>query len=673
MSNVNVRRLVDNIRSGTNVYTPLIEMIVNAIQAIDEANTSGGRIDIKVIRSRQDDMIDRLGDIDGFCLIDNGIGFTSTHRDAFDTLYTEHKIKDGGKGFGRFTCLKYFDNVDVVSHFQSGDKIIERSFQMGADKNIIVNEKIDDSKESKTGTQIRLTRIKSVKFPDRSLDVISRIVVERLLPYFVDAERPCPLIIISEADGEAHPLSLNSYLGQSSSQIVEMNVKESAFALNSDTVVYSFNVRVFKFYAPRAAKSKVSLVAHRREVTESFLQSYIPEFSEEFFEPDASGDPSKGRNFIIKAYVFGEYLNDNVSLERGEFRFQYDADMFSGISQEDIEVKATEIAKQAVGSDIIERKKRKESVIEEYVSLKAPWHRTLANEVDFSNLPMRPSNQEIELHLQKKKYEQEVKTRLQVADVLKSNSSAEISEKIAGLIESISETSKNDLIHYVSMRKCVLDLFGKSLELDENGKYKSEGDVHDIIMRRKKDSEALDYEAHNLWILDERLNFSAYISSDKPLNNARGDRTDITIYNRRVAFRGDNVFSNPITIFEFKKPQRDDFADPSSKEDPVQQIVRYVNQIRDGKFKAPKGRDILVNKGTPFYGYVVCDLTEKVKKWLQYEKEFTPMPDGLGWFRWFGNNNLYMEVNSWTKLMRDAEMRNRIFFKHLNIDLSDIE
>ena len=32
MSNVNVKRLVENIRSGTNVYTPLVELIVNAIQ-----------------------------------------------------------------------------------------------------------------------------------------------------------------------------------------------------------------------------------------------------------------------------------------------------------------------------------------------------------------------------------------------------------------------------------------------------------------------------------------------------------------------------------------------------------------------------------------------------------------------------------------------------------------
>lgn len=106
MSNVNVRRLVENIRSGTNVYTPLVELVVNAIQAIDQGGIKNGLIQIEVLRSGQADIMDRLEDIDGFIVKDNGVGFTKTNRDSFDTLYTEQKIADGGKGFGRFTCLK---------------------------------------------------------------------------------------------------------------------------------------------------------------------------------------------------------------------------------------------------------------------------------------------------------------------------------------------------------------------------------------------------------------------------------------------------------------------------------------------------------------------------------------------------------------------------------------
>jgi hypothetical protein len=43
------------------------------------------------------------------------------------------------------------------------------------------------------------------------------------------------------------------------------------------------------------------------------------------------------------------------------------------------------------------------------------------------------------------------------------------------------------------------------------------------------------------------------------------------------------------------------------------------------------------------------------------------MPDALGYFQWFPNIRLYMEVLSWTKVLADAEMRNKVFFHKLVI------
>lgn len=667
MSSVNIKRLVENIRSGTNIYTPLIELVVNSIQAIDETKSLDGIVQIEILRDGQQDLVDRLADVDGFKVSDNGIGFTQQNRDSFDTLYTEQKSEDGGKGFGRFTSLKYFDQMTVKSIFDDEGKLYQRDFKLGSEKDIIIDEQISEIAEGSVGSEIEIAGIKAVKFPDKKIDTISRVIVERLLPYFVDKNQACPKITISDPNTSDVPVLLNGYLGKEASQIVEIPVNDGAFDLEEGDQKKRFTVRVFKFYYPRQARSKISLVAHRREVTETPLQTYIPEFADEFFEPD-DGSGTKGRNFVIKAYVFGEHLNQNVSLERGEFRFQSEADLLSQISQTQIERKAAEIAERTLGHEIAERKERKRNRIDEYVMKQAPWHQRLSSEVDFSALPMRPSNQEIELHLQGKKFEKEISTRARVDEILNTEDATDLASKISDVIESISENSKNDLIHYVSLRKCVLDIFSKSLEIDDDGRHKSEGDVHDIIMMRKTDSNQIDYKDHNLWMLDERLNFAEYISSEKPINGGRSDRTDITIFNQRVAFRGDNAASNPITIFEFKKPQRDDFANPSSKDDPVQQIVRYVNQIRDGKFKTPQGRDIIVNDNTPFYGYVVCDLTTKVSNWLEREKQFTPMPDGLGWFQWFGNIRLYMEVISWTKLLQDAEMRNKVFFHKLGIN-----
>ncbi len=668
MSNINIKRLIENIRSGTNVYTPVVELIVNAIQAIDETKSSIGKIDIQIKRDGNEDLIDGLRGVDGFVVTDNGAGFNQLNRDLFDELFTEQKKEDGGKGFGRFTCLKDFDRMHVRSLFLESGKRQERTFRMGLGKDIIIDENVREATTDETGSVVEIAGIKSVKFPDKGIDTISRVIVERLLPYFVDAERPCPRVVIRDEGSTAIPISLNDYLGKENSQIVEMVVADGSFTLSANGEEKLFQVRLFKFYSPRASRSKISLVAHRREVTDVALQSDIPEFADEFFEPSPGSEDARGRNFVIKAYVFGDYLNDNVSLERGEFRFQTESDLLNGISQNQIEQRAAEIAQQTVGDEILERKQRKQARIDEYVETHAPWHRRLSSEVDFSALPMRPSNQDIELHLQQKKFEKEVATRAQVAAILASEDGSDLEARIAQVMESISETSKNDLIHYVSVRKCILDIFGKALEANDDGRHRSEGEVHDILMQRRKDSDEIDFDNHNLWILDERLNFCTYISSEKPINKPKGDRTDITIYNNKVAFRGENVASNPITIFEFKKPQRTDFANPSSDDDPVAQIIRYVNQIRAGKFKTPANRDILVNEYTPFYGYIVCDTPKKVADWLELVKDFKPMPDGLGWFNWHSKLNLYIEVMSWTKILRDAEMRNRIFFSKLGIE-----
>lgn len=311
--------------------------------------------------------------------------------------------------------------------------------------------------------------------------------------------------------------------------------------------------------------------------------------------------------------------------------------------------------------------RKKKEQVQSDVDKEAPWHRAILESIDLSSMNYNPSNEEIELRLQKEKYRQEMEVTGKIGKLLKEGDIDDLRENIAELVNQISESSKNDLAHYIALRRKVLELFGKNLELDPDGKYSSEGAVHDIIFPRRMDSDSIPFGDHNLWIIDERLNFANYVSSDKPLGDSGSDRPDLLAYDRRVLFRGDNESSNPVTIFEFKKPQRDDFANPSSTDDPIQQIVRYVNQVRDGKFKTPEGRKILVSENTPFYGYVVCDLTSKVENWLELEKDYKPMPDKLGWFKWHENINLYVEVVSWDKVLRDAEMRNRIFFHKLGI------
>lgn len=47
MNNVNIKRAVDNIQVNKTVYTPVIAMIVNGIQAIYEKGRKGGKVQVR--------------------------------------------------------------------------------------------------------------------------------------------------------------------------------------------------------------------------------------------------------------------------------------------------------------------------------------------------------------------------------------------------------------------------------------------------------------------------------------------------------------------------------------------------------------------------------------------------------------------------------------------------
>ena len=665
MSSVNISRAVDNIRANTTVYTPVVEMIVNGIQAIDELERSDGKVWVRAVRHAQARLDGHPADVIGFEIEDNGVGFTDEHRASFDTLYTDRRLAEGGKGFGRFTCLKYFEDLQVESVYGADASFMSRRFRMGKGQDIIVDERTARSDKSESGALIRLSSLKKTPSFETKLSTIAKNLVERLLPYFITKNYTCPRIVLSETDGSGD-ICLNDFVNNEVAPFIEeITVEQNQFSLAGLDDEEEFVARVFKLYSPGNRKSRISLVAHRREVAGSMLHKYIPEFEEEFYEKQNDENP---RNYIVKVYVFGSYLDRRVSLERGGFEFAMENDLIYGISQSDVEKKAAEIAWDAMDSEMRHRQEKKKERVQAYVDEEAPWHKDILETVNLSEMAYNATGDEIEQHLQREKMSRERAIKRDVDELLTEMDLQSMGDSVVEIVKRISGASRNDLVHYIAQRRAILDLLGKSLEVDGTGNYAREGVVHDIIFPRGGDTDKTAFDAHNLWIVDERLNFTRYVSSDVALGGGNAKRPDLLVYNRRVLFRGDNEESNPIAIFEFKRPQRDDFANPSTSEDPVQQIVRYVNDIRDDKYKTPEGRRIKVAANTPFYGFVVCDLTQKAETWLEREKNFWPMPDKRGWFQWMGNINLYVEVIGWDKILGDARMRNRIFFRKLGIE-----
>lgn len=664
MSRINIQGTIDNIRSKSNIYTPIIEAIVNSIQSIVLKQIDNGKIEIILHREKVLDIENTIPSVKSIDIRDNGIGFTQENRDSFDTFYSEYKRSIGGKGFGRFMYVKYFNNVFINSVFRDNDQSLKsRYFRFGREYEIIVDEKIEPSTAVETYSVVTLENIKSGQNFEKQIETIARRILDKILIYFINDTFTPPTIILKEAEGN-HSIVLNDFL----TEINEIKLwKSKDFTLEDDKLQkYEFVAKVFKIYYPGNQKSRVSLTGHNREVTDTPLHKYIPEFEDEFFEED---DNKVKRNYIIKTYILGEYLDSNVSLERETFDFPKESkDMYFPFSQADIERKASEISKEAFGEDVRVRVQKKSEQIRNYVNESAPWHKPYLNELDISTIPYNLKDENIELALQEVKFRKEQKTRAELKALLE-NPEVSHNGQMAEAISKISEIGKSDLAHYVFNRKIVLEAFRQLLKRKEDGKGELERDIHNLIFPMGKTSENCDYQEHNLWLLDERLIFSEFVASDKKISTKKDalGEPDLVVFDKKQSFRsGDNNYSNPLTIFEFKRPKREAYK---TDDDPIMQIGKYVKDIRAGKYEMPEGLEkIKVNESTPVYAYVVCDLTPKIREFAEELHSLTKSPDDEGYFGFLRGYNMYVEVISFKKMMDDATLRNKIFFKKLHLE-----
>jgi len=659
MSKINISGIVKNITSKTNVYTPIVEAVVNSIEAI--GNKPDGKIEIVVYRENILEFDKAKPYIKNIEIIDNGVGFTQENTESFDTYLSEIKLATGGKGFGRFMYLKYFNEAKIQSQYKENETYKSRTFRFGKRDEIIVDAKIDNATTQKTGTTLLLEDIIEKEQLDKGLDVIARKLVEKLLVFFVDTSLNIPQITLRESDNPESYI-LNDYVSDNNyiSKVGEQNITIHS---NSEILEKSFAVKVYKIYFSQLS-SKIVLTAHNREVTETTLQTYIPEFQDEFFDETNN---FKG-NFIIKAYVLGEYLNTNVSLERETFRFAKDVgDISYPLGQAEIEKEVANTVKSFFEKDVKSRFEKKIETVRKYINSNAPWHRTYLNDFDFTNLPTNLTDEKIEVELQKHKFKKEQETRSAIKEIIASEDET-TDEKFQQIVSRISQSGKNDLAHYVCNRKLIIDLFDDLRKRKEtDNKPHLEKELHNLIFPMGETSETLDYEDHNLWLLDERLVFSKYIASDKTISKSKREEPDLIIFNNNIcAYRnGENITTSPLTIFEFKRPKRTNYSD---EENPITQACRYADTIRAGKCEMPEGIEpIKVSKETPIYVYVVCDILGKIEEFAKVYS-LTPSPDGEGYFGFNSGYNVYIEVMSYRRLIDNAKMRNKIFFRKLGIE-----
>ncbi len=643
----------------TQPLIPLFEAVVNSIYAIEERmehEDFKGKIDIRIIREPQEiapveGINSSINEIIGFSISDNGIGLDDNNMKSFLQSDSTYRAEKGGKGVGRFSWLKAFDNTKITSIYKDDDTWVKREFEFSIDK-LDIDDSLKEVEERDYCTTVELIDYKPVyrKHVGKSPEVIATKIMQHCMIYLMSPN--CP--IISVIDDERYCIN----------DMFEKRIKREDNPIDFVVGTEKFSLVNAKIQDASVAGSKIYLYANDRMVKPVNLDKTLVDLDKNIYDD---------KGFYYVGILTGKYLDDNVEMNRTSFDISETAGE-DDISMDDIVSKAKEQVEEYLKDYLLEVREKKNARIRKYISSSAPQFGHLLKYMPDSINAIKPTLSDAkldeELYRIKRKFDVELKKENQ--DMLDKMSTGiddlgQYEQKFKEQFEKISEANKSALAEYVYHRKIILEMLRKGIHLKEDGRFNKESYIHNLIYPMRRTSEDIEYESHNLWLIDERLAYCEYISSDIPFdNNPKEERTDILMLDHPIALSDENNTGREfetIVILELKRPMRDDY---DAKENPIQQLLGYVDKLCTNKVTDKNGRPIKVGSNTQFYLYAVCDLTPKMVK-VAEDRDFIETPDKLGMYKYHEKKRAYIELISYDKLIWDAEKRNKVLFEKLGI------
>lgn len=639
----------------SNTLLPLFEAIVNSIQAINEDSaTKPGLIEIDLVRSPQADLAldgqDTLPDIIDFAIKDNGVGFNADNYESFN--YAHSTYKKGGKGVGRFTWLRAFQKAEIESRYKENNQWYLRKFNFEPTRRGIERE----SNDPVNATQERYTivKLKGLKedyrkwCSSKSEDIALKII-EHAFIYLLSQD--CPRILLNDMGSQIVVNDLFQLFTKGQVQTKSLGIRDNNFKLS-----------IVKLYSNKV-DNKIHYCANNREVIIDKIATDIPELDNFLMDAD-------NKNFSIAVYVEGSFLDENVNEERTSINFaKGNIDFPEQVTQEELRKAVTDILLTTFEDQITKLSETRFNKVREFVVSHPRYRQLLKYKAEkLKKIPSTLSEEKMELEVFKVQQELELDVKKETKKVLKFIESEQdmddFDAKHKELYSKIIEVGNAKLSEYVIHRKLVLDLFDKMLK-----KRATEKAVHSLIFPLQTLSDEIGFEDHNLWMLDEKLSYHKYLASDKSfkkielIDSDSKDRPDIIIFNKPFVFANDDKPYESMVLIEFKRPMRDDYTD---QENPITQINKYAREIIEGEVKDKYGREFDYRANTPIYAYIICDLTKKLKSFAS-DAGYKKLPSGDGYFSFNDNYNMYIEIMSFDKVLKDSKERNRVLFEKLHL------
>jgi hypothetical protein len=663
-----------------DAFLPLFECVVNSIislQQTKDLTQNQKKIQVQITRGELPNTPNFLNikTIESIKVIDNGEGFNDKNFLSFDTAYSDINEVFGCKGIGRFTVLAGYKKINIKSIYKKETENWIREFEFDSESEItpIKNERTNEA-DRRTIVEFSQCYHPSVKnYTAKSVNDIAELIMEHCLIYYLCNE--LPRIEVIDLDNEEVAVVNELYERLSKEREKKFNVRE-----------YLFNCYVTKEEKVNARKNHyIHYCANSRAVGSGKSLSKVDSlYSYPIIE--------NGKQYLLDIYVVSDYLNQKVYSTRNGFAIpqERENEMYGEDELTFQEIEET-IAKQLISeydAYVQETKERSKRKIANYIATRAPrYMRFLHNEEILNKIPANLNEDKLEEFLYKLSYTEgkELDKRLQNV-IEKKNINHESIKEVINDIKAKTAYDTDSLSDYMFKRKAIIDIFKKFLEADAKGDYRLEEDIHNLIMPMGVTNKDIDYETHNLWLLDDRFATYSFIGSDKPITSMSQKKSSIEP--DILMIEGSKMFNNPISfspdpsgevssmvIFEFKRPG--ETAHQKNKKDFMWEFSELVEKYFDAFIygddkKNYKGRHIVLNKNTPKFGYVIVDVIPPKLKEYNEGKNFKKTPFGT-YYKINPDLNLHIEVITFEQLIQAAEKRHAPFFDKLFNERSIVE
>ena len=654
---------------------PVYEAVINSIEAIEERSQAEGKalsdysIRLEIDRAAQLDLEPRRGprpegDIEGFRIADDGVGFNDRNLESFRTLDSLHKVEKGCRGIGRLMWLKAFNNVEIRSTYEENGEIRRRDFKFDMTNEVseatVGSEAVDGIR---TVVELQGFKPRFASATHKTSEKIASGLLEHCLWYLIRAEG-VPCITVSDEEGAIDLFELfDAHMhGSSSSETIELKER-------------SFEITHVKVRVDRNKPHTLGYCASGRLVREEALTGKIPGLYKAITDEDGQ--------FTYMAYLTGEYLDEQVSSERVHFNIQESTEGLledTELSYSDIRTAVYPRVREYLEASLAEVLTEGRERVENFVSTKAPKYRPLLGHIPSERLSVDPdvSDKDLDILLHKETFEVE-QDILEEGHKLLSVSAGfdDYAERLASYMDKVTDLKQSDLASYVAHRRVVIDLLDFAIKRQGDGNFVREDVIHELIVPMRATSTDAEYQRQNLWLVDERLAFHHFLASDVPLTS---NPTTSSTSGKEPDIAAIRVFENPmlvgegepqlasITVIEIKRPMREGFqAGEEESKDPILQSLGYLRRLREGA-STVDGRPIPNAAKIPGFVYVVADLTDSLIDCCKLQ-QLQATADGMGFFGHQRDEsyNAYIQVMSFDGLVASAKERNRAFFDTLGL------